>query len=439
MSYGGCAVAVLMLSLVHARFVADNPYSFAGSSRFAWAIAYTVLLWVATYAVGLPDQPRNKRQAAWLAIVASVIAAIGISIPQLITGDALLPRFVVFGAALALIPWQIAVNGLSRDGRTRAEGRDRVVLVGAPEEHVRLTDDLRMEPERAASLVAAMTPLEAVGLEPGHTPIIDLQRETRATVVVLDRYAQTEDRVIAQAAKLHESGVRVRTLQGFYEEWLGKLPLSELERASLFFDIGEVHRVRYSRLKRVMDIALGLVGVLALALVTPFVVLGDLLANRGPLMYRQTRVGKGGEHFTILKFRTMRELRAEDAHTDWTAHDDPRITTFGNVLRRTHLDELPQVINILRGDLAIVGPRPEQPRYVEELSDKLPFYDLRHLVRPGLTGWAQVKYGYAGDERDALEKLQYEFFYLRHQDLTFDQRIVLRTLRSMVGGQGSGR
>ncbi len=439
MSYGGCAFAVLVLSLTHARYVADPPYSFAGSFRLTWAIAYTLLLSVATYAVGLPDQPRNKRQAAWLALVASAIAAIGISIPQLILGDALLPRFVVFGAAAVLIPWQVVVNRLARSGRSRAEDRDRVVLVAAPEEHVRLVDDLRMEPERAASLAGALTPVEAAGTEPGLTPLIDLQRSTRATVVVLDRFAQTEDRVIAQAAKLHESGVRVRTLQNFYEEWLGKLPLSELERASLFFDIGEVHRVRYSRLKRVMDLALGGLGVMALAFVTPFVLLGDLVANRGPLLYRQTRVGKGGEHFTILKFRTMRELSGGDANTDWTVENDPRITPFGNLLRRSHLDELPQVINILRGDLAIVGPRPEQPRYVQELSDKLPFYELRHLVRPGLTGWAQVKYGYAGDERDALEKLQYEFFYLRRQDLTFDQRIVLRTLRSMIGGQGHGR
>ncbi|MCZ7630136.1 MAG: sugar transferase [Microthrixaceae bacterium] len=115
------------------------------------------------------------------------------------------------------------------------------------------------------------------------------------------------------------------------------------------------------------------------------------------------------------------------------------MTPFGRLLRHSHLDELPQLVNILRGDLSIVGPRPEQPHYVEELSEKLAFYDMRHLVRPGLTGWAQVKYGYAGDERDALEKLQYEFFYLRHQDLVFDQRIVLRTLRAMIGGRGSGR
>ncbi len=182
-------------------------------------------------------------------------------------------------------------------------------------------------------------------------------------------------------------------------------------------------------------------------------------------MYRQPRVGKGGSEFMIFKFRTMTdhsggkkarlnassEAAASDTGTPggadgnsaptttWTQQDDPRVTPFGKLLRHSHLDELPQVINILKGDLSMVGPRPEQPHYVMELSAKLPFYDLRHLVRPGLTGWAQVKYGYAGDERDALEKLQYEFFYLRHQSLSFDNRIILRTVRAMIGGQGSGR
>jgi lipopolysaccharide/colanic/teichoic acid biosynthesis glycosyltransferase len=117
---------------------------------------------------------------------------------------------------------------------------------------------------------------------------------------------------------------------------------------------------------------------------------------------------------------------------EWTAEDDPRITPFGRLLRRSHVDELPQLVNVLRGDLAVVGPRPEQPQYVRELTGKIPFYDLRHRVRPGLTGWAQVKYGYAGNESDALQKLQYEFFYLRHQSLTLDLRVVARTLRSVL-------
>jgi lipopolysaccharide/colanic/teichoic acid biosynthesis glycosyltransferase len=167
--------------------------------------------------------------------------------------------------------------------------------------------------------------------------------------------------------------------------------------------------------------------------------LANLKGNRGPLLYRQERVGKGGAIFTILKFRTMTPRPSGDLVNEWTVEDDPRITPVGRLLRRSHLDELPQVVNVLRGDLSIVGPRPEQPHYVAELSEKLPFYGLRHLVRPGLTGWAQVKYGYAGNESDALEKLQYEFWYLRHQSLRTDVRIVGRTIRSVLGSEGSGR
>jgi lipopolysaccharide/colanic/teichoic acid biosynthesis glycosyltransferase len=231
-------------------------------------------------------------------------------------------------------------------------------------------------------------------------------------------------------------GVRIRTLSLFYEEWLAKLPLSELERVSLMFDIGEVHRARYSRVKRLLDVGMALPGMVLLVCLAPFVLVANLVGNRGPLLYRQERVGKGGERFQILKLRTMRVVVGDGQPSEWTSEDDPRITPVGHVLRRTHLDELPQVVNILRGDLSVVGPRPEQPRYVAELSNKLPFYDLRHLVRPGLTGWAQVMYGYAGDKTDALQKLQYEFFYLRHQKLSFDLRIVGRTVRSVLGLDG---
>ena len=200
-----------------------------------------------------------------------------------------------------------------------------------------------------------------------------------------------------------------------------------------------MHRQRYGRVKRLADVVLGLLGLVPLLLAVPLVVLGNLVANRGPLLYRQVRVGRGGDRFEILKFRTMVPTGSGVEDGAWTAVDDPRVTRFGGLLRRTHVDELPQVVNILRGDLSVVGPRPEQPRYVDELNAKLPFYDLRHLVRPGLTGWAQVKYGYAGDERDALEKLQYEFFYLRHQGLRFDLRVLGRTVRSVLGSQGAGR
>jgi lipopolysaccharide/colanic/teichoic acid biosynthesis glycosyltransferase len=170
------------------------------------------------------------------------------------------------------------------------------------------------------------------------------------------------------------------------------------------------------------------------ALVVPVVVLGNLVGNRGPLIFRQPRTGRHGRTFSILKFRTMTPRGHGEGAS--TVENDPRVTPFGGLLRRAHLDELPQVWNILRGDLSIVGPRPEQPHLVADLETKIPFYGFRHLVRPGLTGWAQVKYHYGADETDALEKLQYEFFYLRHQSMGLDARIVMRTLRHVFGLEG---
>ena len=298
-----------------------------------------------------------------------------------------------------------------------------------------LRQEISRSAEKPARLVGVISVADASPSGPGDQPLLTRAREEQITVVVLDREAQAETVLVSQAATLHSDGVRVRTLSLFYEDWLGMLPVSELERVSLLFDIGELHRGRYGRVKRVIDLCLALVALPFLCLSIPFVALGNLVANRGSLLYSQMRVGKNGELFRIYKFRTMRDAPL-DAPAEWTAEDDPRITRFGRVLRVSHLDELPQVINILKGDLAVVGPRPEQPHYVEELRQKLPFYDVRHLVRPGLTGWAQVKYGYAGDESDALEKLQYEFYYLRHQSIGLDLRIVGRTIRSVLGRAG---
>jgi lipopolysaccharide/colanic/teichoic acid biosynthesis glycosyltransferase len=427
--YVGLIVIVAGLSKAHAAWMAPIPYDLTASSRFAWAVAYCGLLIVATYGTGLPDLPRSLRQTVTSALAAPAIAAIGISFIQLVVGDALLPRFVVFGSAVLAVPWAMFCTALARDGRLRARQRDRVVLVAEPAEAVVLRDELAAEPERPAVLLNHLAPAEAQPTGDGARPLVDLVLDIGASVLVLDRAAMLQPAVVAQAAELHESGVRVRSLSRFYDDWLGKLPLSELERASLLFDIRELHGPRYVRVKRMLDVAVGVVGLLPLALVLPAVLVGNAIGNRGPLLYRQERIGKQGVCFTILKFRTMRD---EPGTSTWTERGDARVTPFGRLLRTSHLDELPQVVNILRGDLSLVGPRPEQPRYVADLTEKLPFYDMRHLVRPGLTGWAQVKYGYAGDESDALEKLQYEFWYLRHQSLSLDARVVGRTVRSVV-------
>lgn len=431
LQYAGILGAVFGLSKIHAL---AHSYDFTGSSRLGWAIAYALLLGLATYSVGLPDLATD-RSTVITAAGATAGAAFVMSFCQLVAGSALLPRFTIFGAAALLVPWSVVVNRVDRTADERAEDRDRVVFVGTRGDAERFSGDLLRRPERPAQLVATLAPGDARPRRAGEEPLVDAVIASDATVLVLAIEAQDDPLVVAQASTLHEAGVRIRTLTTFYDEWLGKLPISELERVSLMFDIAELHQARYARVKRLFDVVVGGAGMIAFVAAVPVVMLANRRSNRGPLFYRQLRVGRHGAEFRILKFRTM--LPHDGTVPDsWTAEGDPRITPFGRWLRRTHVDELPQALNILRGELTVVGPRPEQPHYAKELSVKLPYYGLRHLVRPGLTGWAQVKYGYAGSERDALEKLQYEFYYLAHQSLRFDARVLARTLRSVLGSEG---
>jgi lipopolysaccharide/colanic/teichoic acid biosynthesis glycosyltransferase len=427
--HAGTVALLVVTSTMHAY---RHGYTWVQTTRVSWLLAYFVVLAAVAYATGLPDAPGASSPYLTAALAALASAAL-FSMVQLVRSSYVLPRFVVFATAFgAMFWWGHCAAALRRRGEN-GDNHDRVIFLGRDSERDKLRLDLTIAtPERAADIVSATSPVDVRGLALHDEPLVDRVIECGATVLVLGQDAQHDRGILPQVSSLHEAGVRVRPLVAFYDEWLGKLPVSELERMSLMFDINEIHGQSYSRIKRMLDIGVGLIGCVALVVVTPFILFGNLFANRGPLLYRQPRVGRNQRTFRILKFRTM---RLGDS-TDWTTEDDPRITKFGHFLRRTHLDELPQFVNILRGELSIVGPRPEQPRYVATLEECLPFYQLRHLVRPGLTGWAQVKYGYAGSERDALEKLQYDFYYLGHQNLILDLRIIARTIRGTLVGSG---
>lgn len=422
----GTTGVVLGLGWFHGKYI--GFYDFADSFRFSWSLAYIALLVGAAYGVGLPDLPRTGFQALWSALGAAALAAVGISVVQLALGSLLLPRFVIFWAAVFLVPAWSLTGFVAAGDRQRQRRRDRVLLVASDQDAARLEVELDRHPERQARIAHVLKPAEA-----SDGRLLSAAATVGASVVVLTRDALNDNGIIEQVASLHEQGVRVRTLTLFYDEWLGKLPLSELERVALMFDIGEIHRARYGRFKRALDLMVGVIAVPVFVAAVPLVVLGNMVANRGPLFFRQSRVGRGNDQFTIWKFRTMRP--GSDG-SSWTTVGDRRVTAFGRVLRRTHVDEIPQAINLLAGDLSLVGPRPEQPSYVDVLTQSIGFYRLRHLVRPGITGWAQVKYDYGASELDAMEKLQYEFWYLRHQGLSVDARIVGRTLRSVLGGSG---
>jgi lipopolysaccharide/colanic/teichoic acid biosynthesis glycosyltransferase len=419
---------VISTQAVHSHYVARHVYSLTEEPRFRWILIFIALIWATSYAAGLPDWGGRLSRRFARAFAALMAADVIISVLQLFTGAQLLPRFVVFVSSAILVPVFVLVSGLSGATQRRRANLDRVIAIVAGEESERLARDTQGPTERPAQLIAVARPDDVMPTPDQPSPLAQLVETTNANLLVLDRESQQREEIVAQAAELHSKGVRIRTLSLFYDVWLGKLPLSELERISLLFDINEIHRPAYARSKRVLDLVIALVGMLALAIAVPIVAVVDLFGNRGPLFYSQPRVGKDGVVFTILKFRTM---RPGGSSSSWTAADDPRLGKVGRMLRRLHVDELPQMWNVLRHELSIVGPRPEQPHYVELLAKTIPFYELRHLVRPGITGWAQINYDYGSSDVDALEKLQYEFFYLRHQSLSLDLRIIGRTLRTV--------
>ena len=412
--------------ILHARTTAV-PYAPFETTRFPWTVAFVVAFLVASYGIGLPDLPRSRSGAAGMAVVAAMSSLLLISLAQLTLGSPLLPRMVISGASAVLIPWAMLCWRAQTDADSFASAR--VFAVAEQEQVAELRSDLVQEQELPAEIVGWLPPAEAGRGGPSERRLLEEVLATGADILVMDVASQAESRIVHQAAELHRLGIRIRTLSLFSEEFLGKIPLSEMERMTLLFDIGEVHRLRYVRTKRVFDVAIALVGMVPLLLAIPLVALADLIGNRGPLFYSQIRVGKSGSDFRIYKFRSM---TPGDGPTVWTDDNDVRVTRFGSLLRKSHMDELPQIWNILKGDLSIVGPRPEQRMYVDQLESKLPYYEVRHLVRPGLTGWAQTKYGYGSDDDDAREKLQYDLYYLRRQSLILDFRIVARTVRTLL-------
>jgi len=238
--------------------------------------------------------------------------------------------------------------------------------------------------------------------------------------------------------RCRELGFRLTTMAVLYERLLGRVPVDHIGHdLAMVVPMGDTaHERAYQVLKRLFDLGCALLGLVALGGLIPIVALCNGLTSPGPLFYRQRRVGRGGRIFEVIKFRSMVPNAEEKTGAVWADRDDDRITFIGRLLRRTRLDELPQVINVLRGEMSVIGPRPERPEFVEELAQVLPFYRARHAVRPGITGWAQVEYEYGNSVDDARVKLEYDLYYVKHAGVLLDTRILLKTLPVMLSMRG---
>lgn len=237
---------------------------------------------------------------------------------------------------------------------------------------------------------------------------------------------------------LQERGLEIVSMQTVYEELLGRVPIFHLEADWMIRNFVEATRVSpfYQLVKRLIDLAGGLIFLFLLILILPFVTLANLLESGLPVFYTQVRSGRNDRPYKLVKFRTMWQDAEKDGQPHWTQEDDVRVTRVGRVLRKTHLDELPQCLSILRGDMSLVGPRPERPELIALFQQHIPFYRARLLVKPGLTGWAQIHQNYAANVPETNVKLEYDLYYIKHRSILLDLIILLRTPATMLGLRG---
>ena len=361
-------------------------------------------------------------------------------LPQLVIG-----RGIVLMAAILVLGFMIAWRLLFLEWlSTRLGPTERVLIVGSSSAAVDLAAELH---DRRHSLgVELIGFVDADDARPDGNPGV-IGRISDIPAIVRDRKV---DRVVVSLAdargkfsmndllqmKLND-GVQFDHLASVYERYTGKIAVENLRPSYLVFSEGFSKSPSLSRAKRTLDIVLAVLGLLVLGPVMLLVAIAVRITSPGPALYRQERVGQNGRSFTVVKFRSMRTDAEAKTGAVWSQQNDPRVTRVGRLLRRTRLDEVPQLWNVLRGEMSFVGPRPERPHFVASLMEQIPFYGQRHALRPGLTGWAQVRHQYGSTVDDAMQKLQYDLYYIKHLSIAFDLFIIIETVKTVLVRRGS--
>ncbi len=315
---------------------------------------------------------------------------------------------------------------------------ERVYVLGTGERAQRLVQGLRQNPEIGVEIASWTGKMEGAvtrdSMAAHLMEAVQRQKVHRVIVATPDRRGTIPMRELLQ---LRMQGVKIEEATTYLEKMSGKIEVENLYPSWLVF--GEGFRLGSTLLlgRRVLSLIISLVGLILALPLFPLIVLAILLDSKGPVFYTQPRVGKAGHVFNVVKFRTMRPDAEATNGPQWAGDNDPRITRVGRFLRSSRLDEIPQLWCVLKGDMAFIGPRPERPEFVEWLSKEIPYYGVRHMVRPGLTGWAQIKYKYGSTVEDAREKLQYDLFYIKNASLGLDLLIVFQTVKTVLLRRGA--
>jgi exopolysaccharide biosynthesis polyprenyl glycosylphosphotransferase len=439
------AIAAVVIALWLWSIPAGDRFSSAFVTRHAsWFVA--ALFWIV--AAAIPAAPASiafsvRRTMAVLSRGAAILlVAYGAWFFYAPRG--VLPRLVVlyflWEAILLTLAWRLIFVAVF----TQQRFRQRAIIVGSGPPAAAALATLRQHRARQTDVIGCVSDgephaatLDLPGVDAERLLEIAIERSASEIVLALSR--PPSDALLETLLACQEAGAQVVRVQTLTEQVLHRVPIDLLEADWLMTDLADAMRTNEASwiAKRLLDLIGATLGVAALIVLSPFIALGIVIDSGAPVFYRQRRVGRGGSLFTVTKFRTMKTDAERPGEARWADSDDPRTTRVGRWLRRTRLDELPQFVNILRGEMSLVGPRPERSEFIASLQSAIPFYRARLMVPPGLTGWAQVNLPY-GDSVDAARaKLEYDLYYVKHRSVAFDLAIMLRTfgIVARLGGR----
>jgi len=365
-------------------------------------------------------------------LLAFILAAVGYVRPDFLLGNGSSAVGLLI-LTIALFGWRLGYGWLVQLPILV----ERIYVLGTGERAQRLVQGLRQTPELGIEVASWTGKLEgAVTIESVAAHLMEIVEKFKVHRVIVAMPDRRGMIPMEELLQLRMRGVKIEEATSWLEKMSGKIEVENLYPSWLVFADGFRRSSTFTIVRRMLSIGISLVGLILTAPLMPLIMLMIKLDSKGPVFYTQTRVGKGGSLFKVVKFRTMRQ-DAEAGGPKWAGDNDPRITRIGKFLRSSRLDEIPQMWCVLKGDMAFVGPRPERPEFVAWLSKEIPYYGVRHMVRPGLTGWAQVRYKYGSTVEDAREKLQYDLFYIKNASIGLDLLIMFQTVKTVLLRRGA--
>jgi sugar transferase (PEP-CTERM system associated) len=366
-------------------------------------------------------------------LLALLLAGIGFAFPHALPGNnASLIALVIL--TIGLFGWRTAYAWLIQQPYMQ----EKVYVLGTGERAQRLVQGLRQRRELGVDVIGWSGNVEgALTRETAADHLMELARAHHVHRVIVAMPDRRGTIPVQELLQLRLNGVSIEEATSWLEKISGRIEVEQLYPSWLIFAEGFRFSASFNLMRRVLSTLMSLTLLLVVLPFLPFVILAIKLDSKGPVLYRQKRVGRAGHTFYCYKFRTMRQDAEADTGPTWAGDDDPRITRIGKLLRAARIDEIPQLWCVFKGDMAFVGPRPERPEFVEWLTKEIPYYGVRHAVRPGITGWAQVRYKYGNTVEDAKQKLQYDLFYIKNASLGLDVLIMLQTIKIVLLGRGA--